>query len=46
LMNATERRRRILIMKMIAIVTVEFEAADGANARESLEGALDRGREH
>ena len=29
-------------MKMKAIFTVEFEAEDGGNARESLAGALDR----
>jgi hypothetical protein len=31
-------------MKMKAIFTVEFDAEDGENARESLEGALDRAK--
>jgi 5,10-methylenetetrahydrofolate reductase len=29
-------------MKMKAIFTVEFKAEDGANARDSLDGALER----
>jgi hypothetical protein len=31
-------------MKMKAIFSVEFEAEDGENARESLDGALDRAK--